>query len=68
MATTFTNDTSTTRWIEAEQEGGGCGQSKPSSVRPTLTQEEINEWMDYLNNEINDNEKCQFVFSNGWKQ
>lgn len=44
-------------WLEEEQEGGGCGQSKPSTVRPTLTQEEINEWMDFFNKETNDNEK-----------
>ena len=40
-----------------EKVGGGCGQSKPSTVKPTLTQEEINEWMDFFNKETNDNEQ-----------
>jgi len=41
---------------EEEKVGGGCGPSK-KNVNPTITQEEINEWMDFFNKETNDNEK-----------
>ncbi len=47
-----------------EKVGGGCGMSK-KTVKPTLTQEEIDQWLDYFNNETNDNEKN---IKMGWYQ